>query len=60
MPKKQYTRKQYEEYLNEVGCLDGDDLKSNGGRVPDFCKYGAWMRKYDPIAFEIGLREVNS
>ena len=54
------TRKEYEEYLNAIGCQDADDLKSNGGRVPDGCKYGSWLRKYDPISFSIGHREVNS
>ena len=53
------TRKQYEEYLNDIGCQDADALKSNGGRIPDRCKYGSWLRRNDPISFEIGLREVN-
>lgn len=54
------TKKQYEEYLNDIGCQDRDELKSHGGRVPDYCKYGSWLRRNDPILFEIGLREVNS
>lgn len=54
--KKKKTRKQYVEYLNELGTPE-DDLKSNGGRVPDTAKYGAWLRNNDPIAFEVGYQE---
>ena len=50
------TKKDYEEYLNEIGSPE-DDKKSNGGRVPDYCKYGSWVRKNDPIAFQVGLRD---
>lgn len=50
------TRLGYEEYLNELGVPD-DDLRSNGGRIPDGSKYGTWMRKNDPIAFNVGYRE---
>jgi len=50
------TRKDYVEWLNEVGT-PRDDLKSEGGRVPDNAKYGEWVRKHDPIAFNIGFRE---
>jgi len=50
------TRKQLEQRLNELG-VPTDDRKSNGGRVPDNCKYGAWVRKHDPIAFECALRD---
>ncbi len=49
-------KKQYEEYLNEIGTPD-HDLKSNGGRIPDHCKYGTWLRKNDPIAFEVGFND---
>ncbi len=50
------TRKDYVEWLNEVGT-PRDDLKSEGGRVPDNAKYGEWVRKHDPIAFNVGFRE---
>jgi len=53
------TRKDFEEYLNELGC-PADDLKSNGGRVPDSAGYGTWMRRNDPIAFEVALQEVTN
>lgn len=47
------NRKQYEEYLNEQG-IPPHDLKSEGGRVPDTAKYGRWLRRNDPIAFNVG------
>lgn len=50
------TRKQYEKYLNEIG-IPVDDLKSEGGRIPDNAKYGRWLRKNDPIAFNVGYNE---
>ena len=50
------TKKQYEIYLNEIGTPE-DDKKSNGGRIPDFCKYGSWVRRNDTIAFEVGYNE---
>jgi len=50
------TRHDFEIYLDEVGIPE-DDKKSNGGRIPDRANYGAWLRKYDPIAFEVGFRE---
>lgn len=49
-------KKQYEEYLNELGAPE-DDKKSNGGRIPDHAKYGSWLRRNDTIAFEVGYRE---
>jgi hypothetical protein len=56
MDKKVTTKYQYEEYLNELGIPE-DDKKSNGGRIPDSCKYGAWMRVNDPIAFVVGYND---
>jgi hypothetical protein len=50
------TKSNYEKYLNEIGTPE-DDKKSNGGRIPNHSKYGNWMRKNDPIAFEVGFRE---
>lgn len=50
------TRKEYEEYLNELGT-PSDDLKSEGGRVPDGARYGSWLRSNDPIAFNAGYQE---
>lgn len=53
---KNKSRKDYEEYLNEFDIPE-DDKKSNGGRIPDSSKLGTWMRKNDPIAFNVGYHE---
>jgi len=50
------TKIQYQFYLNELG-IPQDDLRSNNGRIPDYAKYGNWIRTHDKIAFEIGYRE---
>ena len=52
------TKKEYEEFLNEFQAQE-KDLKSNGGRIPDsfINRYGSWLRKNDPIAFEVGYYE---
>lgn len=49
-------RKDYETYLNSMGVPE-DDSRSNGGRIPDKAKYGSWLRKNDPIAFQVGFNE---
>ncbi len=51
-----YTRKQYEENLNNMGVPEMDK-KSNGGRIPDNAKYGSWLRKHDTIMFNLGYNE---
>jgi hypothetical protein len=54
------TKKDYEEYLNDLGDDMGDtnpELKMNGGRMPNRSKYGTWMRANDPIAFNVGFGE---
>lgn len=52
------TKKQFEEILNEYGPPDHDHPK-NKRRVPwsSVNKYGTWLRRNDPIAFEVGYRE---
>lgn len=50
------TKRDYEEWLNDLD-IPFEDLKSNGGLVPDGAKYGAWMRRNDPIAFNVGYGE---
>ena len=50
------TKKNYIDYLNQIGTPE-DDKKSNGGRIPDFAKYGQWLYKNDPIAFNVGYNE---
>jgi hypothetical protein len=54
---KKITKKDYEEYLNELTIPDMD-LRSNGGLIPDkTTKYGAWIRKNDNISFNLGFSE---
>jgi len=52
------TKKEFEMELNELGCPDHDHPE-NDGRVPwnMINKYGTWLRKHDPIAFEVGYQE---
>ena len=50
------TRKEYEEWLNEHG-IPKEDRQSNGGRIPDEDKYGSWLRRNDPIAFNVGYED---
>ena len=50
------TKKDYEEWLNELGS-PSENMRSYGGRIPDNAKYGSWMRRNDPIAFNVGFRE---
>jgi hypothetical protein len=52
------TRAEYEEWLNELGTPE-DDKKSNGGRIPDDSNYGAWTRRHDPVAFNVGFNEFS-
>lgn len=51
-------KKDYIQYLNEIGIPE-DDKKSNGGRISDHAKYGNWIYRNDPIAFEVGYQEWN-
>ena len=50
------TKKNYIEFLNEIGTPE-EDKKSNGGRIHDFAKYGSWLYKNDTIAFNVGFRD---
>lgn len=50
------TIKNYTEYLNTIGIPE-DDKHSNGGRIPDHVKYGEWLKRNDPIAFNVGYSE---
>ena len=50
------TRKHYEEYLNELGISEGDK-KSNGGLIPDHLNYGTWLRRNQPVTFNVGYNE---
>ncbi len=53
---KTISKQDYTEWLNELE-VPNEDLKSNGGRIPDNADYGDWMRRNDPIAFNVGLNE---
>jgi len=55
---KALTRKQFEEELNEMGIPEGDK-KSNNGFIPDAAKYGSWLRRHDPIAFNCAYHDSN-
>lgn len=50
------TKDQAEEYLNDLGIPE-NDKRSNGGRIPDNADYGTWLRRNDPIAFEVFLSD---
>lgn len=54
--KEALTKAEYVAWLNELPVPD-DDLKSNGGRIPDHTQYGNWLRRNDPIAFQVGYNE---
>lgn len=51
-----YTRKAYEEYLNELGDSICEEAFIMGGKKRHG-KYGTAQRKYDPTAFEVGFKE---
>ena len=53
---KKINQVDYVNYLNEIGIPE-EDKRSNGGRIPDHSKYGAWLRKNDPIAFNVGYHD---
>ncbi|TVQ92661.1 MAG: hypothetical protein EA393_03175 [Bacteroidetes bacterium] len=46
----------YERYLNELGIPE-DQKKSNGGHIPDYVKYGTWLRVNDSEKFENDYQE---
>ena len=50
------TKAEYERWVNDVDIPD-DDKKSNGGRIPDDAQYGTWLRRHDPVAFNVGYQE---
>lgn len=53
------TKKQYEQILNEIGESFDEDKFIIGGKFRRM-KYGSALRKYDPIAFEVGYNEYVS
>ena len=57
------TKKAYEEFLNELSPEQGSEKWIIGGTIRMSYmwqnKYGTALRKYDPIAFQVGYREWN-
>ncbi len=41
----------YERYLNQLGIPE-EQKKSKGGIIPDYVKYGTWLRVNDPDFFQ--------
>lgn len=54
---KALTKRNYTEWLNELP-VPFEDCESGGGRIPDNAKYGDWLRRNDPIAFNVGYQEA--
>ena len=54
------TKKQYEQYLNEIGNeMSLDELRARyciGTHTPNR-DLGTFLRRYDPIQFEVGFNE---
>ncbi len=46
----------YERHLNQIGIPD-DQKKSKGGLIPDYVKYGTWLRVNNPDFFERTYKE---
>jgi len=46
----------YERHLNQTG-IPVADKKTNGGQIPDYVKYGTWLRVNNPDIFEDGYRQ---
>ena len=66
------TKKEYEEYLNNLydfhtcrdlteHCWAGNDkshqAKQSALKLGLQCKYGTILKRFDPIAFEVGYQE---
>lgn len=63
------TKKSYEEFLNEIGCSYEDcEYLTNKTRKKHLSarslkfylfekRYGTVLRRYDPIAFQVGYNE---
>ena len=50
------TKNDYEQSINELE-VPFHDCESNGGRIPDNAEYGTWLRRNDPIAFNVGFND---
>ena len=45
----------YERHLNQQGIPE-EQKKSKGGRIPDYVKFGTWLRVNEPDDFEAGYQ----
>lgn len=45
----------YERHLNQLGIPE-EQKKSKGGQIPDYVKYGTWLRVNEPEGFESGYQ----
>lgn len=52
------SKAEFEQYLNGVP-VPADDQRELGGRIPAGAKYGTWLRRNDPIAFQVACNESN-
>lgn len=50
------TKTDFQYFLNEVGTPE-NELRSNGGVVPDDSKWGRWLRVRDPIRFNVEFND---
>jgi hypothetical protein len=52
------SRAQYVEHLNKIGASLSDEEFIIGGKMRNNRnKFGRYLRKYDPIAFEVGYKD---
>jgi len=53
------TSERAEEILNEIGTPEHDH-PDHGGRVSYSMvqRYGTWLRRHDPIAFEVAKQDL--
>jgi len=55
------TRKAYEEHLNQISFEQGSEEWIIGGKIRMYNMwtntYGTALRKYDPLAFNVGYQE---
>jgi hypothetical protein len=52
------TKKQYEELLNKIGySLSSNFFFIGGKQRTNWGSYGTLLRRYDPIAFEVGYND---
>ena len=58
---KTKTKKQYEEFLNSISPPQGSEEWIIGGTIRMLYmwkrQYGTAIRKYDPIAFQVGYND---